>query len=653
MLKNYRFKIAFTSLLLLNQLHASDVNLGIDGLLSDIEKKTDLSEKTKLENSGISVVYTRDELQRMQAKYLKDVLKSASQYGYSENRYGGPDPFTDGGFVPFISTAVRVYIDNQEISSGLYGSGMLLMGDLNIGFVDHIEFYIQTPTYEYSTEPTLMLIKLYSRSTLKDEGSKVELNFDSYGSSRLSGYSAQDIGKNWSYFAYASANNQHRAKPKSLGRKLSRDKNTLDAFATFSNNKSNIVFNLNSIDRDAFIGPSYDATPVYSKVRTDVIHLGYDTTFGNFSFLSEYDYLYLNHRFKDDDFAYSQDLNTTFDYLRETTSVSHTASAELKYKKEICNNKITLGAKYRVKNYKYTKYDVNAYFPTIHYTNPLPAPEHNSTLQSVSTAFIEDQYSIKKNLILTLGSQAVNVKNIDATYNKNSSFFLYRFALTYLYDNWIFKTIGGHSEVYLEPYLVDSDLVVNETLDNTVSNILYEEIAYKKENFKQEFIFGHIVEQNYLMADPSQQGKINTYKDDMTVHSFILRSRLKYREYDELMVEFAYLDSLGMPSFSPVKKYKNAKAILRSLNTFNKFDVFNEFIYERDNIQDVHSIDFNSGLKYNYSSDMCISLKGENIFNRAIKQSYWRVNPLTGKQLEPLRVTPYDQKVTLSMEYTF
>ena len=47
----------------------------IEGLLNTIEKKSDLSEKTKLENSGFSTIYTRNDLDMMQVKYLNDILK--------------------------------------------------------------------------------------------------------------------------------------------------------------------------------------------------------------------------------------------------------------------------------------------------------------------------------------------------------------------------------------------------------------------------------------------------------------------------------------------------------------------------------------------------------------------------------------------------
>ncbi len=39
------------------------------------------------------------------------------------------------------SNFIRLYVDGVEITQGWMGSGVVLYGDVNIDFVDHIEFY--------------------------------------------------------------------------------------------------------------------------------------------------------------------------------------------------------------------------------------------------------------------------------------------------------------------------------------------------------------------------------------------------------------------------------------------------------------------------------------------------------------------------------
>ena len=662
------------STLLSSQIYATENSLNIDNLLTDIEKKSDLSDKTKLENSGISLVYTRDDLKHMQARYLKDVLKSSSEFGYGENRYGGPDPMNYGDFTPFISTSIRVFIDNQEISSGIYGSGMLVMGDLNIGFVDHIEVYTQTPTYEYSTEPTVMLVKLYSKSSAKDEGSKVEINADSYESKRLSGFVSHDLSNGWSYFAYASMNDLKREKYKSFDATLSKDKRTAHVFSTFSNRDNNILLEVNSIKRDAFIGPSYDATPVYSKLDTDLLHLGYDGKYENFSYLVSYDYMMLHHDYRDDikdsdnilDYLLSTggDVVDYMSFVRDVKTRSDIFSAEFKYKKRINDNDLIVGVKHRYKKYWYENYDESREFYMANGVmigaNPTAIPQRDSDVQAVSTLFVENQYSPRDNLILSLGLQGVNVKNVDAIYNENNSYFSYRYGLTYLQDNWVFKTLGGHFEVYLEPYLVDNTLNVaykeNQDVENILSDSIFESVSYKNEKREHEFILGYILERNYLKLMQGESGLLlDNHENNLHAILVTLRNKFKYRNYDQLFFELSVLDTIGTKEMTGEESndIRLYKMVLRNFNTFSKFDFFNELIYERSSFNSKNFYDLNLGVKYNHSNSLSFSLKGENVLDRAVEQLFFRVNPLTKEDLGSLGITPYDQKLTLTMEYLF
>lgn len=166
-------KYCLLPLIFVSVSYASDIE-NIEELLNTIQKKTDLSSKTKMENGGISFIYTRDDLERMQANYLKDILKSVYPFGYSENKFGLSDPMYLDSLHPFVSSAMRIFIDNQEITTSLYGSGLIVLGDIDIGFIDHIEIYSQNPSYEFSTEPTFVLIKLFQNHIKKMQVEKLQ-----------------------------------------------------------------------------------------------------------------------------------------------------------------------------------------------------------------------------------------------------------------------------------------------------------------------------------------------------------------------------------------------------------------------------------------------------------------------------------------------
>ncbi len=60
----------------------------VDSILQEYNQKNDLSQKTIDENKGHLVLFTREKLERMHAKTLKDVFKTTPGIYYDENRVG-------------------------------------------------------------------------------------------------------------------------------------------------------------------------------------------------------------------------------------------------------------------------------------------------------------------------------------------------------------------------------------------------------------------------------------------------------------------------------------------------------------------------------------------------------------------------------------
>ena len=632
MKKRFNFSLLVSALLLSSSLYAVENSLDIDSLLDDIENKTDLSEQTKLENSGISFVYTRNDIERMQVRYLKDILKLGSIFGYTENRYGLPDPLTHGDSKPFMSSSIRIFIDNQEIIGGMYGSGLILYGDLDLEFVDHIEIYTQSPTYEYSTEPTIMLIKLYSKTALKDEGTKVELLTASYKSTRINAYTSRELSDGWSYFSYISRENLNRTRYKSFDTELSRDKKVGHIFTSFQNETNHINIDFVRSQRDGFAGPSLDATPVESSLDSDSLHIGYDTDINNFSFLLAYDYLGTNNRLKDDNSVLS---------MRDVETTSNIFSSELKYKKDIYDNFLIFGAKYRYKKYNFDKYILN----------DITMPLKKNKRQSVVTLFAENQYFAMKNFILTAGLQGVYVKNKDAINNKESNLLLYRFGMTYLANNLIFKTVLSHSEAFLEPYLIDSpSFVVSGEIADTKSDTIYENIIYQKDNNRYELIIGYQRNENYLLPDKNEGGKLNAQDKDIEASLAIGRWEYKYNRYDKFFTELSYLKIYNIGDVYSIGTYK---VVLRNLNSYNNFDIFNEIVYDRNDLRKKNFYDYGTGVIYHHKKYLNFALKAENLFDKARSASYIRIDSSTATMQEPLNISPIDRRFTVSMEYLF
>lgn len=628
-------------LLFFISINALLANEELDNLLSDIEHKTDLSEQTKIQNAGISQVFTRDDIRRMQARYLKDILKSSYFTKYFENRFAIPDPLVQGyETIPFNSSTIRVYIDNQEITAGTYGSGIVIYGDLDIGFADHIEIYTQTPTYEYSTETTITLIKIYSKSIKKDEGVKVEVNTASYGASRFSASFASELNEDWSQFTYISLDNLNRQKIDSFSKTLSRDKKTLHLFSSIQNENQRVLIDITNQKKDSFMGISLDATPTKSEIDFESIHLGYDTDIDNFSFLLTYDYSFTDFVFEDDvNPISSAPFNGLYPYKNQYTKTkSEVYTANLKYNFKTDTNKITTGIKYRLKNYE----------NKVLILNDITIPKVPNDSQSVTTIFIEDKYSIYDNHILTLGLQYSGVSNNHS--KQDDDLYMYRLAYTFLKDEWISKSIISHTEVSLEPYMVDSQLYLTPGIKKPQeADYITQDIIYEDDNSIYEIVFGFIQLKNALLLDISTN-LLDNYDKNLYITSALFRWTYNYNKYDKLFCSFDYKDTRNLYDLGVIRDYT---AAIRNLNTYKKFDFFSELLYNKTNIDSKNYYDLTLGLIYNYNNNLSISIKGTNLFYNAESTSFTRIDPKTLKTLDPLSVSPIDRKITLSLEYLF
>jgi iron complex outermembrane receptor protein len=635
-LKKLKLKLLFISIVLSLSLGADEID--IDNLLSDIEKKTDLSEKTKLQNSGVSTIYTRNDLIRMQARNLKDIIKSTYPIGYTENIYGIPDPQTMGTVHPFMSSNVRIFIDNQEISTGMFGSGLVIYGDMNIDFVDHIEIYNGSPTYEFSTEPTYTLIKLYSKKASKDGGSKVTLSAGNFGDSFFSAYHAEELDNDWSYFAYISQNNDKRQKYESHGSDLSRDKTRTHIFASFGKEDHKILIDAISQDRDTFMDQSLDATPTNAQMQYDSLHIGYDGKYNDFSYLLSYDFLKTKGDFSDNVSPLPPSYLLPVASL-ESASQSYVLNGEIKHKYKTESNNLVTGLKYRYKGFKYSKILRNGF--------DLPTTGH--TKQTIATAFIENKYAITDNAIFSTGLSYSQVKNNNSV--QNDDLIMYRLGYTHTTEHWIFKTICSRMETSLDPYLVNGyGIYITEgKKDTTEHSTFMQNIIYEKGKHKYELIFGKVTSRNQLIADPIT-GLLDNYSQDIITLNTLLNWTFTYNKFDTLYLNVGYTKSRNLPIINKNKEYIST---LRNLNTYGKFDIFNEIFYFKSESDNINYYDYSAGIIYHHTDDLSISLKGTNILDKAPKTLYSRRDPITFQAQTPLAISAIDRHIMLTLEYSF
>lgn len=602
----------------------------IEGLLNTIEKKSDLSEKTKLENSGFSTIYTRNDLDMMQVKYLSDIYKYTMD-GYRTSRYGLPDPLTYGP-VPFSSSMIRVFIDDQEITTAMYGSGMVILGDLDLGFADHIEVYNLSTSFVYSSEPTSTLIRIFSKKADRDAGGSVKGIVTSRGGSTQN---VQYIGKEneTDYLARISSSYDKRKEYETSKEDLDRDVKRYNLFTSIKDDTQSVLINASKTNKGGWVGPSADASLDTSKIESEDSHIGYSKTFDDIKFSLAYDGLKDHARYQDSPLFYQKGVPIN---SIESKATSSALSAELKYNTTLGDHHIITGAKYR---YKMIKFDMMQ-------MNGVDVPQDGHTRQSIGSLFVEDSYAFADNIVGTLGAQSSNVDNNGGYENEDVQ--MLRAGITYTNDQWTSKSFVFHTESYIEPYLIGSFYMKSAYPEKMTLDSIAQEFKYEEGPSLYEFFISYawIQDASYVNANM----RVDTADATTTHLSSYLQYTYQYDAINKITLAYRYkeIDHAGYH-----QEFRNHQVILRNQNRYHKFDFFEEMFVTRSEYYDNTGFDLTLGVRYNISDNLIVSLKGQNLLNKAEKQTLSRFDFTTFTPMEPLKIPIQERIVMLGVEWLF
>jgi len=85
-------------------------------LLEEFKEQSELSKKTRDESLGYLYVFTRDDLERMQAYTLIDIIKLIRIQNLVITKYGQNAAVASGDY-PSLANYVKLYINDQDVSS--------------------------------------------------------------------------------------------------------------------------------------------------------------------------------------------------------------------------------------------------------------------------------------------------------------------------------------------------------------------------------------------------------------------------------------------------------------------------------------------------------------------------------------------------------
>jgi len=627
-------KLFFILIIIFNILFASD---NITTILAEIEKNQDLSVKTKQESSGISYVITRYQLDMMQAKYLRDVLKNTI-IGYEVSRYGVLDPWRANN-LPYSSNGIRVFIDNQEITTAQFDNGLFLLGNINLSFVDHIEIYYLNPSYAISTEPAYIIIKLYSKSPQKDEGKRISLTYGSFGSNSEN-FDIADAKSN--YYMHISRSRVKHPRTWIDNTPISRDNLNTHFLWTYRHNNTNFLLNAIYQDQNPFMGISWDGKLQDGKQLYKEAHFGIEHKVNNWKLEYACDYLKNDVYYYEDSGLFIKSIPTAPYYVTvkeiDTRGYGLVNTLKANYYLNYKQHKVIAGVNFRNKRIDYSKIEVDG----------VDQNYNGIQSQTILSGYLEDNIQTQKNLVFTFGYKFGKYFNdIMADYNLHQ----YKANATYLYDkNNIYKISYQHLEysipIYLYNNLYSSTFLKPQKMDALIAK-------YKKDfkKFDMEFVGFYGLNKNYPVMQ--NDGTLVSNDKNIYIKYLSLRFHKNYNIINDFVAEYLYLKAENVPL--------NRSYILFVLNThrYKKFDFFENVIYKNNEfkyngikyIKD--GVDLSLGVKFNYSDDLSFALKGENLLGQTYENSYMRIVNFDPTNIESVNVQLIDRKVLFTMEYWF
>ncbi|WP_281951643.1 TonB-dependent receptor plug domain-containing protein [Nitrosophilus kaiyonis] len=597
----------------------------LDVLLEKYKKESELSKITKIDTAGIVHIFTREDLEKMQGSSLKDILKLIPGLNYTFTPNYTP-LFTQASGSYVNQTAVRIYINNHDLTSTSFGSALLIWGDMPIEAFDHIEIYKGASSIEFGSETAILIIKLYTKLPSREEGKKIRIIKDSLGSSSFDSYLAK-TGTDNEFFIYAHAKDFNSKRYENDGFAVTRDYKDYMFFGNYKRKDINIESGYLKIDKDPYLGNGKLYHPTGGGLDAYHGYINIEKYINDIKFRISFDNLKYKRKYRDRDGVYTSKGYVNI-YNIDFEDNIFSIFGEKKIKKE--NDHFVFGGFYKYKSYK-----ENGHFDQFHIN-----PKNSLNLYSL---YFENRHKFSDDfmsLLLLKGDFYRYNKDIKS-HNKLIS----KIGFVKRLNNLKLKLFYTKTYLPIEFYKLytqnDLPFKSNPNLKFPNINFLTFESIYTNKKYKISLKAGKKVIKNKISFDYLNKSFIN----------FNEKVKVNFYEF-----EYGYNFDLDNKLSFNLVKYKNnqnelspdIQIFLRVFNKIEDFYLYNELSYKNSyfyNNQKIDSsLDFTSSIKYFINKDLSIGLRGENILNKGFKQAYRKT-----ANIYPV----FDHRFIFNMEYTF
>lgn len=616
-------RITVFLLLLSTFLFSKDVLL--DDLLAEYEKSESLYHQTKKESAGHLILFSREDLDQMQAYTLNDVLKTIRMFNSEATRMG-MTTLVKSGTNQIAPNPVKIFINSHELNSATMGNALTQYGKMGLYFIDHIEIYQAGNSVTFGNEPGSMIIKLYTKEPSRENATSTQVSIDTRASLNLRAIDAREIGE-YSYLANIDISKNNYDTYNANGYDLSRDGDRGQVYVKFSKDENyDIEISAAKEKYDSFSGLSN--APVDGYINAKNIYLQATKHFDNKLNVI----LSLSHEEADILSKDALGIPTVYGITNQidVNIGSDIYSAIIEKRFIYGANDLFIGA-----HIKHQKFNINEYKRDGVDTSITWGPQE----RNVYMAYLENLYNFNENNLITFSAK---LDHYDNDTSKSSTEHILRLGYVALLDkNWTFKFFAMKSYIYptFRQTTFSPNININPDLESIKNRTITAELIYKNDKTTLTFSGGNSEAKNSIIFSPTLKKYVNVDDTNSFQRAFARVDHI-FDVNNKITIE--YFKMFNDKYVSP-----GNGGLIQLFNKFSKFDIYNELVYRSDYtssdaIKMPAGYDYSFGLIYHASKKLEVKLKGENLLDQASEI------PING-----IDVPLMERRGLLTLEYTF
>jgi len=619
-------KIYLLLLLLTALLFGEEKNL--DELLSQYREAGELYNETKELKNGHVIVFSRTDLDKMQAYTLNDVLKTIRLFTSMSTKFG-MNTLVKSPYSEKTISSVKIFIDSYETTSIADGTGLTQFGRMGLNFIDHIEVYQASNAIAFSGEPGTMIIKLYTKDPSRENATVAQTSIDSRGGSRAQIIETKSFDE-YTYLANLDISNYNSNEHKLAdGSELSKDGKRGQFYLNLAKKNDFKVEVGSAIEKDELFsgfGRSIDDGEFYTKNYYAQFTKYFDN---NIKIILNTSYESVNLTNSDNVGFALQD--NSISNLLEAKNGSQTYNAILEKSLKYNDHSLLFGTQLKVRSFFLDELKSNGVNKDL-----VIGPKD----LNIYMFYFEDEYSINSNNTLTFGAK-IDIYDNHQTSSSTEN------ILRIGYLNSISDTTSLRAFIqkgYFYPLFAETTFsplyFTNANLESAKSIITKIEVEQKIDNLILTLGGGVTRSKDGISFNPIRKTYV-TNPDSSMFGQYYTNAAYRFDADNKIIAEY-------FRTYKEDAKYSpDNGALFQLYNRVNKFDIYNELIYRSSYVgvynQKMNTgLDYTAGAIYHYSKKLDLKLKGENLFDRASQIG-----------INGLKIAPYDRRVILTMEYVF